>query len=355
MTRKRIQVVSFTAAGAGLARRIAQGLNRRPAYRADCLVPTGKGAGCRETSDRAGKLVGRLFTECDGLVFVAAAGLVVRLIAPHVADKKTDPAVVVVDHAGEYAVSLLSGHLGGANSLARAAAEVLGGRAVITTATDSVGLPGWDLLAQKHGLKIANPHRLAALTGAWIDGATVTLIDRDGWLPEEIPRTIRCSGRQADEADLEVFVGPEEIEDRTGRLILRPGCLSVGIGCHRTLSPAKLRAGLEETLGRAGLNPDSLVRLASLDKRRDTPGLAEAARSLDLELRFFSKEELAPIPVPNPSAVALERVGVASVSEAAALAGWPESEFEVELIVEKCKWTDMTLALARLKPAADLM
>ena len=355
MAGKRIQVVSFTAAGASLAQRIARRLDRLPAYRADCLAPTGKGGGCPETSERAGKLVGRLFAECDGLVFVAAAGLVVRLIAPHLKNKKTDPAVVIVDHAGEFAVSLLSGHVGGANGLARDAAEVLGGQAVITTATDSVGLPGWDLLAQQHDLKIANPGRLAALTGAWVDGETIILTDRDGWLPGEIPRTIRCSGCRPAGADLEVFVGPEEIEDRPGRLILRPGCLSAGIGCHRTLSPAKLKAGLEEALGRTGLSPDSLVRLASLDKRRDTPGLAEAARSLGLELRFFSKEELALIPVPNPSAVALERVGVASVSEAAALAGWPESEFETELIVEKCKWTDMTLALARLKPAAGWM
>ena len=124
----------------------------------------------------------------DNLVCVMAAGIVVRGIAPYLKGKDTDPAVVVVDEAGQFAVSLLSGHLGGANDLARRVAKLLGGTPVITTATDVQGLPALDVLAVEHGLIIENLAGVRPIHMALLEGRPVRLVDPEGFLSGELSR-----------------------------------------------------------------------------------------------------------------------------------------------------------------------
>ena len=131
------------------------------------------------------------FAKGHNLVCIMAAGIVVRSIAPSLKGKDTDPAVVVVDEAGRFAVSLLSGHLGGANELARRVATVLGGTAVITTATDVHGLPALDLLAVAEGLTIENLAGVRLIHMALLEGRTVRLVDSQGCF---IRRIIGLSG-----------------------------------------------------------------------------------------------------------------------------------------------------------------
>jgi cobalt-precorrin 5A hydrolase len=331
-----ISVLGLTLTGLDLAQRIAQGLGE-----AEWL-------GREELGGSLAEAVGRLFQARRGLVFVASAGLVVRLIAPLLRDKKTDPAVVVVDHQGRYAVSLLSGHLGGANDLARRVAAILGGQAVITTATDNLSLTGWDLLAQERGWVIENPEVLPPLTLAWLDGSGLAVIDPDGMLGESPPNTavFKEMGEGPSEISCRVYIGATSGVAGPGTLVLRPRCLSVGLGLHREIGLAELEAAFLATLAQAGLSLLSVARLASLDRRRDAPALAALAEKHNLPLAWFSAGELAQINAPNPSAVVAGRVATPSVCEAAALAGWAKAR----IIVEKTKWPNLTLAVAKVYP-----
>ena len=179
------------------------------------------------------------FAGSDNLVCVMAAGIVVRGIAPYLKGKDTDPAVVVVDEAGQFAVSLFSGHLGGANDLARHVAQLLGGTPVITTATDVQGLPALDVLAVEHGLIIENLAGVRPVHMALLEGRPVRLVDPEGFLSGELSA---YSGIIPLEPDLDraltipgptVYVGFRERPWPPEWLRLRPRNLVAGMGCHK--------------------------------------------------------------------------------------------------------------------------
>ena len=266
-----ISVISLTGPGLDLAAKIAAGLEG-----AECLGPLGKTSlPCRELEGSLKEALPGLFKTRQGLVFVGSTGLLTRLLAPLLGDKSQDPAVVVVDHQGRFAISLLSGHLGGANRLARQVAEILNGQAVITTATDGLDLPGWDLLARELELKVENPGLLPALTTAWVDGERLALIDSQGLIHPLPPRTVAFPAldKVPSEFSWRIYVGERALDLTERILVLRPSVLSAGIGCHQGTSLTELEEALTGTLARADPSPLSLARLASIDRRRDTPAL----------------------------------------------------------------------------------
>ena len=179
------------------------------------------------------------FAANDNLVCVMAAGIVVRGIAPYLKGKDTDPAVVVVDEAGQFAVSLLSGHLGGANDLARRVAQLLGGTPVITTATDVQGLPALDVLAAEHGLIIENLAGVRPIHMALLAGRPVRLVDPEGFLSGALsayPELFRLDpdlDRALTGPGPTVYAGFRERDWPPDWLKLRPRNLVAGMGCHR--------------------------------------------------------------------------------------------------------------------------
>lgn len=278
------------------------------------------------------------FGQFGGHVIFAAAGIVVRVLAPLLRHKAQDPAVVVVNQAGSFAVSLLSGHLGGANALARRVAEVLGGQAVITTATDSAGLPSLEMLAGELGFRVENLAALAKVSMALLEGQQPAVCDPAGWLWPTLQG--RWPGLfsllepdQADQAGGQplIWVGHSLLEPRPSWLVLRSPALWAGIGCNR------------------GTNADEMESLLRrVQAKSDEPGLLELAARLGLPLIFFSAEELALVEVPNPSATVARHMGVASVCEAAALLAGKSRR----LLVSKQKSQNATLALALAGPEA---
>jgi cobalt-precorrin 5A hydrolase len=289
------------------------------------------------------------FVHRDNLVCIMAAGIVVRGLAPYLKSKATDPAVVVVDEAGRFAVSLLSGHLGGANDLARRVAQVLGGVPVITTATDVQGLPAPDLLAVEHGLAIENLPEVRVISMAWLAGRPVRLVDPQGFFnglvaaypellaPEpDLDRALAGSGPT-------VYVGFRERTWPPEWLRLRPRCLVAGLGCHRGTPAEELVEFIKKTFEQEGLSLLSLKALATIEAKKDEPGLRLAARNLGVEFLWFTATELQDIKAPNPSPRVARHMGVASVSEAAALKAGG-----VELIVPKRKTANATLAVSRV-------
>ncbi len=288
-----------------------------------------------------------------GHVFVAAAGIVVRCIAPLLAHKSVDPAVVVCDQNGRYAVSLLSGHLGRANELARRVAACLGGEPVITTATDSVGLPAFDVLAVRAGCTFADIGEVRGVSAALLEGKTVVVRDPLGVLDAEavtacplcryVAGDDRVSARDLDSGIVESFLNDmgldlwddadraefaaevvvtlSPLSARPGLLRLHPRLVHAGIGCRRGVPGSVLEQALRQALSLLDISPLSLAALATATLKADEPGLHEAGRAFGVGLRCFSAEELAAQPVPHPSDKAAAVLGVerAGVCEAAAL------------------------------------
>jgi len=173
------------------------------------------------------ELIEKNWTKYDGFVFIMAAGIVVRTIAPHIRDKRTDPAVVVVDEKGRFAISLLSGHLGGANDLAEQVADVLGGQAVITTASDTLGLTAIDTWAKKQGLIAENPETLTRASAVMVNTGRIRVYFTDknyaGELPSDFLRTDETAN-----ANLIVsnqIVSANNIAWPSGAAVLRPETL----------------------------------------------------------------------------------------------------------------------------------
>jgi len=340
-----IKILALTQKGAALARRLSLGLPGASSWLPKALAG--------EPGDQAFSRLSEAFREAfergDNLVCVMAAGIVVRGIAPYLKGKDTDPAVVVVDEAGRFAVSLLSGHLGGANELARRVAKVLGGAAVITTATDVQGLPALDLLAVQQGLTIENLGGVRPIHMALLEGRPVRLVDPEGFLYGELSAYPELFSL---EPDLDralngpgptVYVGFRERDWPPEWLRLRPRNLVAGMGCHKGTSAEELLEFIKHTFEQEELSPLSLKALATIEAKKEEPGLRMAARGLGVEFLWFTATELEDIPVPNPSPRVARHMKVASVSEAAALKAGG-----VELIVTKQKSPNATLAVARV-------
>ncbi|GAA0638874.1 precorrin-3B C(17)-methyltransferase [Streptomyces thermocarboxydovorans] len=267
------------------------------------------------------------FAQCEQLVCFLATGAVVRLVAPLLEDKRSDPGVVCVDEGGRFAVSLLGGHAGGANELAREVGEVLGAEPVVTTATDAVDLAGLDTL----GLPVEGD--VAAVSRALLDGEEVALDAEVAWPLPPLPAgeqgtyTIRVTDR---------LVTPGE-----GEVVLRPPSLVVGVGASRGVPVEEVLALVGEALREAGVSPASLGELATVDAKAEEPGIVAAARHFGVPLVTYPAEELARVEVPNPSAAPLAAVGTPSVAEASALVRGGE------LLVPKRKSAMATCAVVR--------
>jgi cobalamin biosynthesis protein CbiG len=302
------------------------------------------------------------FSEHAGHIFITATGIAVRAVAPLLRGKSVDPAVLVIDQRGRFVISLLSGHLGGANALAMKAAAVLGAVPVITTATDVECLPALDSLAKAKGLGIADMDAVRTISAALLAGQRVMLHDPEnrlgmqgsGWevffLREPDMRLALAAVSRPRVIVTEQALCRPSADTRkiaSGRslcLALHPRLLYVGVGCRRGTAGEEIVRRILEALAFSGLPPQAVAALASIDAKRAEGGLADAARSLGLDLCFFNREELARYPVSAPSAKALSRFGIQGVCEPAALAAAGRGG---RLLVPKKSGGRVSLAIAR--------
>ena len=346
---RQVAVYALTPQGARLGRVLAQELD------GDLFVSrrlAGEGLEQAREFDSLPPFVGAQFGTYSKHVFVTAAGIAVRCVAPLLRGKDRDPAVVALDQRGRFAVSLVSGHLGGANDLAVRIAGITAGQAVVTTATDTEDLPSLDVLAQERGLAIANLDAVKAVNIALLSGGTVQVHDPDNRLrlrPEagvEHPWTAHFRPVADPTAWIPgapgVWVTHTAIKPQTDMLVLHPPCLAVGVGCRQGIATRTVLEAIHATLADAGLAEEAILALATIAAKRDEDGLLEAAARLGRGLFFYEPGELADVSVPNPSDMVQTKMGVPSVSEAAALlcAG------AETLLVEKTKCNGVTVAIA---------
>lgn len=284
----------------------------------------------------------------DQIVLVMALGAAVRLVAPLLGDKSTDPGVVCVDVAGRHAVAVTGGHQRGANALADRIAAHLGGIPVVTTAAEVVGVPALDGLGARFGLVADAGSDLATVAGALVAGEPVLLWRQVPWPTGPLPATVtEIDGPAAGAA---VPGTPLiAVTDRTAELprpaaVLRPPSLVLGVGASRGVPADEVGGLIDGALDGAGLAPASVHVVATIDAKAGEQGILDAVARRGWRLTTLPAERLAGIDVPNPSAVVSAAVGTPSVAEAAAL------HLGGELVVAKSRSARATVAVAR-RPA----
>lgn len=292
----KLRLISFTERGAGLARRLADILG---------------GESCRCGGEISlGDWTRDAFARADALVFVGAVGIAVRAVAPHITSKAHDPAVVVVDELGHHVVPILSGHLGGANSLARQIAEAIGGTAVITTATDLNGAFAVDEWARLHDCAVLEPGRIKEVSGRLLAGETVSFSSCFP-ITGELPEGIELSDPGV------VHLG---IYRREARLHLVPRIGVLGVGCRRGTSERTLEAAFRSFTGQTGLLESAIIAAASIDLKAEEPGLLAFCARHGWPLTTYSAQQLAAVPGSfTPSAFVRSVTGVDNVCERSAV------------------------------------
>jgi cobalt-precorrin 5A hydrolase len=300
-----------------------------------------------------------LFKQYNGIILFISLGAVVRMIAPILVDKKVDPAVVVIDDRGEHVISVLSGHLGGANELTRHVAAVLGARAVITTASDVQGTIPVDMFGRELGWVVDSFDKATPVSAAVVNEEPVALIqetgERNWWRYDKpVPGHIKVYASTA-EALQEPFnaalvvsdrlLEPEEEEQLLSNGVLyRPKSLVLGIGCNRGTALEELEAGVLDTLKELRLSVKSVRNIATIDLKKDEEGLLALCAKYGWELVTYTPSELNTVQLPNPSETVFKYTGAYGVSEPSALLSSGADHW----LLEKKKSGNMTLSVARV-------
>lgn len=299
MSRAGLAYLAFTDRGEALAHRLAEALPGSVTRCGGAVTLKGWTA--------------EHFAQNAALVFVGAAGIAVRAIAPHCRSKAEDPAVVVLDEGGQFAIPLLSGHLGGANALARALAEACGALPVITTATDVNGLFAVDLWAKAQGCIVLEPERIKKVSSALLAGQSVRCFSQ--WpVAGEAPAGVELV-QTPGEADFALTLTPEG-----GVLHLVPRIGVLGVGCRRGTTAQQLEDAFAVFCAASGLSPAAVCAAASIDLKQDEPGLLQFCKDHGWPITFYSAEELRALPGQfTPSAFVASVTGVDNVCERAAV------------------------------------
>ncbi|RNJ80748.1 MAG: precorrin-3B C(17)-methyltransferase [Nitrosopumilus sp. B06] len=294
--------------------------------------------------------IAQIFKEYDAVVCLFSLGAVIRLIAPHLVDKKTDPAVIVIDDRAGFVISTLSGHIGGANELALDIAEKLGAVPVITTAADVNKTIAVDLVGRDMGWVIDDDSMVTRVSAHMVNEEPIGVLQDAGkrdWcakLPKNV--TIFESLAELDKSDSKacLVITDMMITPVIESVIYRPPSLVVGVGIHTDTTRDTILKGIKTVFEKYGLSTKSVAALASIKKPQDVQGLADAAEELQIPAEYVNRDDLAEITTPNPSDTVRAFEGTASVSEAAAI-----KVSGGRLIVEKQKFPpDLTIAVARI-------
>ncbi len=300
------------------------------------------------------------FNSYDGFIFIGAIGIAVRLIAPSLSSKLTDPAVVNLDSEGQYVVSLLSGHVGGANALSRRVAHITGAEAVVSTRSDCTGVWALDTLAGEWGWCCSYAQEsLNKPIATFVNGGKVALLldvrDRgtdhlERTKPENI--TIFYDYEHIDQSAFELIIAvtPRIYKQcATDIIYYHPAVLHMGVGCRKGCAVQGVAEQIEEYLLGCNISPKSLKNIATIELKRDEPLIAELQQYFGTQgVNIFSSEELSHIEVVNPSQKVEQVTGVAGVAESSAIL----SAQSGLLIVEKQKGAatadsnDFTFAVA---------
>lgn len=373
-----LNIITFTKKGEELAKLIMTKLSDEGVHHIDGRVVKG---------DELMSNIGRMFTARAQILFISATGIAVRKIAPFVKDKLTDSPVLCMDDTAKFVIPLLSGHMGGANALARELAELTGATPVITTATDNAGIFAIDIFAREHKLAIVNREGIAKVSTGLLDGKALQVImEVDEELCRKLETELRAGigedklkltyGNEANvtaikeknegEINYDTMIAGENdaiIEsvdtagyvsvlitddaDKTGAdLILTPGRYVVGMGCKAGKSRDDLKGFLSALLAEKGISEKSLLALCSIDAKSDEQGLIELAAELGIPFITYTAEELLLLEGRfNDSDFVKDTMGVGNVCERSVACYLKNAG---KIVVQKVSKDGMTCAIGKI-------
>ena len=295
-----------------------------------------------------------LFQSNDALICLFSLGAVIRLVAPHIKDKKTDPAVIVIDDKAQFVISVLSGHLGGANELSKNIAAKINATPVITTAADVNKTIPVDLVGKEFGWKIDDDTTVTKVSAFMVNKEKIGVFqdagEKDWWkkeLPNNVSKYENFEGLKNSDSKGFLIISDQIFNDEIleNTVVYRPQTLVVGVGLHWDTSKDTIKNGLKSSLEKFHLSSKSLARFVSIKKEKDVEGLIELGKEMDIPIEYIDRVDLADVITPNPSKTVQAFEGTSSVSEAAAL-----KSSSGKLIVEKQKFPpNLTIAIARIQ------
>ena len=311
-----------------------------------------KSVGLSWYSEPTTEKIVELFKNNNALICIFSLGAVIRLVAPHLKDKKTDPAVIVIDDKTNFVISVLSGHIGGANELTEEIAQKLEATSVITTAADVNKTISVDLVGRELGWKIEDDSTVTKISAHMVNEEPIGVLQEVGernWckqLPKNVTVYQDIEKLKNSNSKANLIISDKIIDQDISKesVIYRPPSLVIGVGLHWDTTKDTIKEGIETCLEKFKLSSKSIARLVSIKKLEDVKGLIELGKEMEIPVEYVNREDLAEISAPNPSEMVKAFEGTASVSEAAAI-----KISKGELIVEKQKFPpNLTIAIARI-------
>lgn len=348
-------VVAITKHGIVIARKIKDSLPEAEIYAP--IKHSDSGPDINWFDKQTTQVVANLFKTYDALICIFSLGAVIRIIAPFLVDKKTDPAVLVIDDKANFVISTLSGHLGGANALTRLIASYLNSKPVITTAADVNETIPVDLVGKNFGWIIENYQNVTKVSAFMVNEEKIGLYQEAGeknwWDAPSFPQNVTVT-KELYELESPDFKGALIISDKIiadpvileKSVIYRPKSLVVGIGLHRDTSKEVIENGIQTVLKDKGLSFKSIRNISSINKEGKIKGLQEFSEQYKIPVEIYDKGKLGQVSVPNPSKTVQKFEGIPSVSEASSIL----SSNNGELIVPKQKFPpNLTVTVSRVK------
>lgn len=373
----KLAIISFTENGIKLSKTVAKRLSgHKVTLYTKCSRYTAEDLKVQRVKESLQVWTAQRMAEGDALLFIGACGVAVRAIAPNLTDKMHDVPVLVMDEEGQYVIPILSGHVGGANELAREFADLMDARPVITTATDVQKKFAVDLFAKRNHLEIMNKDGIAKVSAKALAGEQLTIAVRAQNIECYHPKFCEVCEEDFTEAENQLLreasmhkqdqevcgvelplrlvpyvknqqidIVVSEMPDNKNALIwLRPKRYVVGMGCRKNKASEELLAFYQETLEQAMVEPGEVYALASIDKKKDEPGLLAISERMRIPFFTYTAEELNRVGAcVHSSEFVKAQVGVDNVCERAALAGCGANG---TLIYEKQAFDGMTIAIA---------
>lgn len=303
-------------------------------------------------------LLPALFKQYKAMILIISLGAVVRMIATILEDKKTDPGVLVVDDKGQYVISVLSGHIGGANALTNEFAEAIHATPIVTTASDVQKTIPVDLFGARFGWIWDSDEKLTPVSASVVNEEQVAIVqetgEKDWWMHDTpMPPTLKIYSNTAEaiaaKPHATLLITDRIIEKHEQVLlengvIYRPKSLVLGMGCNRGTSAEEIEACIDETLAELKLSKKSVKVIATIDLKKDEHGLLQVTANNQWQFVTYSPNELNEMPISNPSETVYKFTGAYGVSEPAALRYANATSW----ILEKKKSGNVTISVARM-------
>jgi cobalt-precorrin 5A hydrolase len=348
----KVAIVCITKNGINISKRIKEKIPSASIYAQSKHKDSSDGIIWFEKNTKI--MIEEIFKEYESIICIFSLGAVIRLISNLLKDKKTDPAVIVIDDKANFVISTLSGHLGGANSLTKSIADILNSTPVITTAADVNETIAVDLLGSEFKWRIENFESVTKISAFMVNEEKIGVYQDTGetkWWNKELPKNVSIV-KDIDELRSDDFKAGLIISDKiitdpllvNKSVIYRPKSLVVGLGFHWDTTQKEIEDGILKVLKENGLSFLSIRNLSTINRGKSPASLGSFSDKHGIPLEFYDKEKLDKIMVPNPSDVVKKYEGTSSVSEASSILSSGG-----ELIVTKQKFPpNLTVAVSRI-------